>query len=170
MGLESLNVFFTAEPAFIAAAASAFFTAMAALAAFLQCEKMKEIAESSNKTLLFEKRFEDYSSLKKILITARTQEQTELEWGDNIWSPLGIILSRSKFLFGDEVHNWVKDLNQIVQNSRMIFRRDRPGYTKNTTILSEEERRKESFELDESFKKKLDEIEKVFSPYLKIFE
>ena len=160
MGLESLNAFFTAV-----AALSAF---MAAFAALKQCKKMKEIAESSNKTLLFEKRFEDYSSLKKILITARTQEQTELEWGDNIWSPLGIILSRSKFLFGDKVHNWVKDLNQIVQNSRMIFRRDRPGYKKNTTSLSEEKRYRESIELDKSFQKKLDEIEKVFSPYLKI--
>jgi len=160
MGLESLNAFFTAV-----AALSAFIAAMAAL---WQCKKMKEIAESSNKTLLFEKRFEDYSSLKKILITARTQERTELDWWDNIWSPLGMILSRSKFLFGDEVYNCVQDLNQVVHDSRMIFRRDRPVYTKNMTSLSEEERCKESFQLDNFFQKKLDEIDKVFSPYLKI--
>jgi len=153
MGLESLNAFFTAV-----AALSAF---MAVLAALWQCKKMKEIAESSNKTLLFEKRFEDYSSLKKILITARTQEQTELEWGDNIWSPLGIILSRSKFLFGDEAYNCIQELNQAVQESRRIC-------DKNLIKLSKEKSDKKLIELDNFFQRKLDEIEKVFSPYLKI--
>lgn len=169
MLLESLNVFFTAEPAFIAAAASAFFTAMAALTAFLQCKKMKEIAESSNKTLLFEKRFEDYSSLKEILIKARTQQEPHIEWWSNIWTPLGMILSRSKFLFGDEVYNCVQDLNQAVQESRRICDKDH-GNAKNLIKLSKEKSDKKLIELDNFFQKKLDEIEKVFSPYLKIFE
>ena len=143
MGLESLNAFFTA------------------VAALWQCKKMKEIAESSNKTLLFEKRFEDYSSLKKILITARTQQQPYIEWWNNIWTPLGMILSRSKFLFGDEVYNCVQDLNQAVQESRRI-------YDKNLIKLSKEKSDKKLIELDNFFQKKLDEIEKVFSPYLKI--
>ena len=146
---------------------AAFFTGMAALAAFLQCKKMKEIAESSDKTLLFEKRFEDYLALKKILITARTQQQPYTEWWDNIWSPLGIILSRSKFLFGDEVYNCVQELNQAVQESRRICDKDH-GYTKNQIRSSKEESDKKSIELDNFFQKKLDEIEKVFSPYLKI--
>ncbi len=153
MGLESLNAFFTAV-----AALSAF---MAVLAALWQCKKMKEIAESSNKTLLFEKRFEDYSSLKKILITARNQQQPYIEWWNNIWTPLGMILFRSKFLFGDEVYNCVQDLNQAVQESRRIC-------DKNLIKLSKEKSDKKLIELDNFFQKKLDEIEKFFSPYLKI--
>ncbi len=159
MLLEYLNAFFTAVAAVGAS--------MAAFAALKQCKKMKEIAESSNKTLLFEKRFEDYSSLKKILITARTQQQSYIEWWNNIWTPLGMILSRSKFLFGDEVYNCVQDLNQAVQESRRICDKDH-GNAKNLIKLSKEKSDKKLIELDNFFQKKLDEIEKVFSPYLKI--
>jgi hypothetical protein len=127
MLLESLNAFSTA----VAAVAAL----IAAAAALWQCKKMKEIAESSNKTLLFEKRFEDYSSLKEILIKARTQQEQYIEWWSNIWIPLGMILSRSKFLFGDEVYNCVQDLNQAVQESRRICDKDHGHAEKSDKII-----------------------------------